>query len=117
MRRKVVCGFQTGDIVRADVPKGKRMGVHIGRVAVRANGNFNVQTKSGRVPDNSLACPIIRTSDGGHMCERCQHTCPKTGVTPHIRLLRKLGRGRHPVEGSASTCRTGMTVVSRIRIR
>ena len=31
-------GFQTGDIVRADVPKGKKAGIHKGRVAVRSSG-------------------------------------------------------------------------------
>jgi hypothetical protein len=65
MRRKSAHGFQTGDIVRADVPKGKRMGVHVGRVAVRANGNFNIQTASGTVTDISYRhCRIIHRVDG-----------------------------------------------------
>lgn len=44
MRSKSIKGFQTGDMVRAIVPKGARMGIHMGRVAVRASGNFNIQT-------------------------------------------------------------------------
>ncbi|MDR1079383.1 MAG: HNH endonuclease [Deltaproteobacteria bacterium] len=35
---KDVRGFRTGDIVRADVPKGKHVGTHVGRVAVRGSG-------------------------------------------------------------------------------
>jgi 5-methylcytosine-specific restriction endonuclease McrA len=65
MRTKSVHGFQTGDIVRADVPKGKRMGVHVGRVAVRANGNFNIQTVSGTVTDiPHRHCRVIHRVDG-----------------------------------------------------
>src|SRR6266700_5531060 len=33
-----VRGFQTGDMVRAIVPKGQRVGTYVGRVAVRASG-------------------------------------------------------------------------------
>ena len=47
MAEKSVRGFRTGDIVRATVPSGKRRGVHVGRVAVRRTGSFNVQTAQG----------------------------------------------------------------------
>lgn len=42
-RQKSIRGFQTGDLVLADVPVGKKAGRHIGRVAVRASGSFNIQ--------------------------------------------------------------------------
>ncbi len=65
MRTKSVHGFQTGDIVRADVPKGKRMGVHVGRVAVRETGSFNIQTGSGVVQGISHKhCQILHRVDG-----------------------------------------------------
>ncbi|MDB5787359.1 MAG: hypothetical protein JWQ50_7274, partial [Caballeronia mineralivorans] len=48
-RKKRVHGFQTGDRVRAMVPKGKKAGVYVGRVAVRASGSFNIQTPTGVV--------------------------------------------------------------------
>ena len=38
-------GFQTGDIVKAAVPKGKYMGTWIGRVAVRASGYFDLKRR------------------------------------------------------------------------
>ena len=44
-RKKKAFGFQTGDIVLAVVPSGKRRGTHLGRVAVRARGSFNVQNE------------------------------------------------------------------------
>ncbi|MEI8089795.1 MAG: RRXRR domain-containing protein, partial [Opitutaceae bacterium] len=37
LRQKNHCGFRTGDLVRASVPKGKRKGHYFGRVAVRAS--------------------------------------------------------------------------------
>jgi len=38
---KRVKGFQTGDHVRAVVPKGKYKGTHVGRVTIRASGSFD----------------------------------------------------------------------------
>jgi 5-methylcytosine-specific restriction endonuclease McrA len=43
-RFKFVKGFQTGDIVKAIVPQGKKAGIHTGRVAVRSTGSFNITT-------------------------------------------------------------------------
>jgi RRXRR protein len=37
-----VRGFKSSDVVRADGPTGARKGVHIGRVAVRESGSFNI---------------------------------------------------------------------------
>ena len=47
--KKVVFGFKTGDCVKAIVPRGKKAGTYIGRVAVRASGNFNIKTNTGTV--------------------------------------------------------------------
>ncbi|WP_433372826.1 RNA-guided endonuclease IscB [Streptosporangium sp. CA-115845] len=42
-------GFQTGDLVRATVPAGKKAGVHAGRVLVRSSGSFDITTRHGRI--------------------------------------------------------------------
>ncbi|NEO23067.1 MULTISPECIES: RNA-guided endonuclease IscB [unclassified Moorena] len=47
-RTKIHKGFQTGDIVRAVVTQGKKIGTYVGRVATRKSGYFNISTKSGR---------------------------------------------------------------------
>ncbi|RMF22991.1 MAG: HNH endonuclease [Cyanobacteria bacterium J083] len=58
-------GFKTGDIVRADVPKGKNQGVHVGRVTIRAKGSFNLKTATGMVQGvNQKYCNIIHKKDG-----------------------------------------------------
>ncbi len=63
-RQKDHFGFRTGDIVRAIVPSGKRKGTHSGRVAVRATGNFNVQTKTGVVQGIAHRhCEIAQCAD------------------------------------------------------
>jgi len=41
-RAKKFMGFQTGDIVRAVVPKGKHAGVHVGRIAIRHRPSFRL---------------------------------------------------------------------------
>lgn len=66
MRSKSVKGFRTGDLVRADVPAtSKKAGVHIGRVAVRRTGSFNIQTASGIVQGiNHCRCHLVMRGDG-----------------------------------------------------
>ena len=65
IRHKRVQGFQTGDWVRAEVPKGKKAGVHVGRVAVRATGSFNLQTAHGTVQGISHRyCQLLQRADG-----------------------------------------------------
>lgn len=64
-RHKLVFGFQTGDIVKAVVPKGKRTGVHTGRVLVRASGSFDIQEAYGRAAGISHRhIQIIQKKDG-----------------------------------------------------
>jgi 5-methylcytosine-specific restriction endonuclease McrA len=65
MRQKQVHGFQTGDLVIATVPNGKRAGVHQGRVAVRASGSFNIQTADGAVQGIPRRfCKVVQRNDG-----------------------------------------------------
>lgn len=64
-RTKVVHGFQTGDIVRAVVPKGKNIGTHIGRVTVRATGQFDISTSTKKLQIiNWKYCKPFHRSDG-----------------------------------------------------
>jgi 5-methylcytosine-specific restriction endonuclease McrA len=65
MRRKRVHGFQTGDLVRAVVPTGAKAGSHVGRVAVRASGNFNIQTGTSVVQGvGHRHCTLVQRADG-----------------------------------------------------
>ncbi len=48
-RQKQYFGFQTGDLVKAIVLTGKKVGTYIGRVLVRAAGSFDITTRHGRV--------------------------------------------------------------------
>lgn len=58
-------GFQTGDMVRATVPSGKKAGTHIGRVLCRATGSFDIKTCAGRVSGISHKyCLGIHRQDG-----------------------------------------------------
>lgn len=66
-RQKQVHGFQTGDRVIAKVSKGKKIGNYTGRVAVRASGNFNIQTTNGVVQGVKWKnCRLVQRSDGYH---------------------------------------------------
>jgi 5-methylcytosine-specific restriction endonuclease McrA len=64
-RFKFVNGFQTGDIVKAIVTSGKKIGTYIGRVAVRSTGSFNISTKNSLVQGISHKyCQIVHAKDG-----------------------------------------------------
>jgi 5-methylcytosine-specific restriction endonuclease McrA len=65
MRQKQIKGFQTGDMVKAIVPDGKKVGTHVGRVAVRATGSFNIQTGKEVIQGISHRhCKLIQRNDG-----------------------------------------------------
>lgn len=60
-----VYGFRTGDMVTAIVPSGVKKGIYRGRVAVRSNGFFNIQSTAGVVQGISHKhCKIIHRCDG-----------------------------------------------------
>jgi len=60
-----VKGFRTGDMVQSVVPSGKKAGTHIGKVAVRASGSFNVSTMVGVVQGISHKhCSMLHRADG-----------------------------------------------------
>lgn len=64
-RTKYFFGFQSGDIVKAIIPKGKNKGTWLGSVACRSNGSFNINLKKGRIQGiNYKYCQIIQKSDG-----------------------------------------------------
>lgn len=64
-RTKFHNGFQTGDIVKAVVTSGKKIGTYVGRVATRAIGSFNISTPDGLVQGISHKyCKHIHKKDG-----------------------------------------------------
>ena len=65
MRNKKVYGFATGDMVSAEIPKGKNRGRFIGRVSVRKTGSFNIQTQDAVIQGvNRKYCKKIQPADG-----------------------------------------------------
>ncbi len=62
---KSVKGFKTGDIVKAIVTKGKKIGCYLGKVAVRSSGSFNIKTVTQTVQGiNHKYCKQVHLSDG-----------------------------------------------------
>jgi hypothetical protein len=52
-------------MVRAIVPKGKKMGIWLGRVAVRKTGSFDIQTLDGAIQGISHRhCTLTQRGDG-----------------------------------------------------
>lgn len=64
-RAKRHFGFSTGDLVKAIVPKGKKVGTHVGRVAVRTTGSFNIRTATETIQSiNHKYCHLLQRADG-----------------------------------------------------
>lgn len=61
---KFVKGFQTGDIVKAIVTKGKKIGKYIGRVAIRTSGSFNISAGKLVQGISFKYCQIVQRKDG-----------------------------------------------------
>ena len=64
--RKVQFGFQTGDIVTADVPMGKYQGAWRGRATCRASGQFDLRDGQKAIicRTNYKRCRLIQRGDG-----------------------------------------------------
>jgi 5-methylcytosine-specific restriction endonuclease McrA len=63
-RFKSVKGFQTGDIVKAVVTSGKKIGTYIGRVAVRTSGSFNISAPELVSGISHKCCQVVHRKDG-----------------------------------------------------
>jgi 5-methylcytosine-specific restriction endonuclease McrA len=64
-RQKSIEGFQTGDLVKATVTKGKKIGVYKGRVATRSSGSFNITGAEGTIQGIKHSyCTLISRNDG-----------------------------------------------------
>ena len=80
LRTKRVHGFGTGDLVCAEVPAGVKAGTHMGRVAIRASGSFNIQSYQDSKPVvvqgiSHKHCRIIQRADGyGYFFNRANNT-------------------------------------------
>jgi 5-methylcytosine-specific restriction endonuclease McrA len=64
-REKIHFGFQTGDIAKAVVIAGKKIGTYVGKVAIRSTGSFNISTKNELIQGISHKfCKRIHAKDG-----------------------------------------------------
>lgn len=62
---RTVKGFRTGDHVVAVVPRGKYVGRHAGRVAIRVSGSFNIKTNAAVMQGISYRyCRRVHAADG-----------------------------------------------------
>ncbi|MDA8120372.1 RNA-guided endonuclease IscB [Acidiferrobacter thiooxydans] len=61
---KSFSGFQTGDLVRARVLKGKHAGIHVGRVAIRFRPSFALKTAADIFDVHPKYLSLIQRSDG-----------------------------------------------------
>ncbi len=65
---KRVYGFQTGDIVKGKVTRGKNKGTYIGRLTIRASGSFTLTTKqkgeSVKLSVRFRNCTLLQRADG-----------------------------------------------------
>lgn len=79
---KQVHGFQTGDVVVVEVPKGKYRGRWRGRVAVRASGYFDLKDHQGHRCCQGISytyCRVLQRAEGWYYTQ--QLLPPLTGET------------------------------------
>ena len=64
--QKEYFGFQTGDMVIAEVPKGKYKGKWLGRVAVRSSGYFDIKNSYGKCMCQGVSHKYMRLLQKGN---------------------------------------------------
>ncbi|POB12223.1 RNA-guided endonuclease IscB [Sulfobacillus sp. hq2] len=64
--KKVHFGFQTGDLIRAEIPNGKYRGGWTGSVTVRATGRFDIAIAGRKIAQgvSHKYCRILQRGDG-----------------------------------------------------
>ena len=85
-RQKVHFGFQTGDRVKAVVPRGKYTGTHTGRVLVRASGSFDLSADGQRIAQgiSYKHCRILQRNGGWHHAQKTHfRLTAETRFPPH----------------------------------
>ncbi len=91
---KFVKGFQTGDMVKACVTSGKKVGTYVGRVAVRTTGSFNITTAKETVQGISFKyCQAIHRMDGYSYRKGEEPLCPSPGIRTRHSSPRLKGGG------------------------
>lgn len=64
-RQKQFFGFQTGDMIKAVLTKGKKIGTYFGKVKCRKTGSFDIKTPVGRIESISYKYfQLIQRADG-----------------------------------------------------
>jgi hypothetical protein len=65
-RKKIHFGFQTGDLVKAVVPRGKYAGTWVGRILVRASGRLDIAAHGQRMAQgiSYKYCRVLQRQDG-----------------------------------------------------
>lgn len=61
---KFFMGFQTGDIVKANIPNGKYAGTYTGRIAIRFKPSFKLTTRGKNFDVHPKYLQVIHSSDG-----------------------------------------------------
>lgn len=100
-REKSIFGFQTGDIARAEVPSGKKKGIHSGRVAVRKSGSFDLHTADGKIAGISHRfCKCLQRGDGYRYARRRSEVASPPDLAD-----------RKTVDVETPTCHEGLCVL------
>jgi len=63
-RQKHHFGMQTGDLVKAVVPRGKFLGTWVSRVVVRAKGVFDIAARGVKASIQQKYCTRLFAADG-----------------------------------------------------
>ena len=61
---KITAMYQTGDICKISIPKGKYQGEYVARIKVRHKGQFDFVHKGKRISVNHKYCKVIHSNNG-----------------------------------------------------
>jgi hypothetical protein len=84
--QKRVHHFQTGDLVKANVTSGQKLGSYTGRVAIRTSGFFNIKTQKNTIQGiHHRFCHSYKFGDAFSVIPMLSHRSLPEGISIPIR--------------------------------
>jgi hypothetical protein len=74
-------------LVKADVAKGKFQGKHMGRVAIRKSGFFDITASVGKVTVSHKNCRLVQKNDGYEYLIRLIGVQENNAIPPQAKAL------------------------------
>jgi 5-methylcytosine-specific restriction endonuclease McrA len=112
-RVKRIHGFQTGDLARLRQPQGKHAGVHVGTIAVRTRGDFDLKTAHTVITSAAKNFTLLQRTNGYSFADLDAPNQPTTTTPVRCDARRSASRCIHTASLAPGVAAHPMRSVAR----